>query len=112
MRIVALLLPLLLAASAGGATITLDFEEEETTIYEVPFSSVECGGCVTFAEQDGGPLFIEDLLGSRVLIPGEEGGRLTITFLVPVTSVSLDFGGDTPDAEFIGPAVLEGLIDG
>jgi hypothetical protein len=113
MRALPLLLALLLAAPAGAATIVLDFEEEPLAVYQgTTFASAECGGCVTFAEQDGGWLFVEDALGSRVLIPGEEGGRLSMTFSVPVTGVSLDFGHDTPDAESIGDAVLDGLIGG
>jgi hypothetical protein len=101
------------AAPAGAATIVLDFEQEPLAVYEnTSFTSAECG-CVDFAEQDGGWLFVEEnALGSRVLIPGEEGGRLVLQFLVPVTAVALDFGNDTDDAEFIGDAVLEGLVGG
>jgi hypothetical protein len=93
MRIVALLLPLLLAASAGGATITLDFEEEAPGLYEPGFVSTECN-CVELLEHPGttGVLEIDDFfLGSRALIVGEEGGALLLEFLVPVFGIQLDF---------------------
>jgi hypothetical protein len=106
------LLVVLAATPAGAATIVLDFEEEALASYDgVPFISAECG-CVELAETDRGWLTISDELGSRVLIAGEEGGRLQLTFLTPVTAIALDFGHDLADAEFLGDALLEGLVGG
>jgi hypothetical protein len=69
MRIVAVVL-LLLAAPAGAATITLDFEEEALGLYEPDFLSSECG-CVQLhdsSERIGRVRVIDFSLGSRALV--------------------------------------------
>src|SRR5687768_9606164 len=93
------------ATPAVGATIVLDFEEEQPRFLEDPFVSVECE-CVrlhgwrnSYGGSPGGTLEIHDFRGSRRLIVGEEGGVLMLEFLVPVVGLSLDFSTffDEPD---------------
>jgi hypothetical protein len=91
MRIVALAL-LLLAAPAGAATITLDFEEEPLGLYHPGFLSSECGCVQLHDSRSNGLIHVIDFsLGSRALVIGDEGGVLALDFLVPVFGVQIDF---------------------
>jgi hypothetical protein len=111
---------------AQAATVVLDFEEEPLATYVddeggATFVSAECG-CVAFFDEGGTRLRISSFQGSRVLVIGDEGGSLLLDFFAPVTSVSLDFGGDCGDALVgvdchagaidIHPAWLQGLANG
>jgi hypothetical protein len=108
MRIVALVL-LLLAAPAGATTIVLDFEEEALGNLGASFVSAECD-CVELAVLHGNTVLrVLDAGGDQVLRVGDEGGSLVLTFLAPVLSVSITFGGDEPDAD-ADPALLVGLV--
>jgi hypothetical protein len=125
MRIFALAFALWVASPAVGASIVIDFEEEPIATYDdelgATFVSAECD-CVALFDQGGNRLTIRSFMGSHVLIIGDEGGSLRLDFFTPVTSVSLDFGGDCGDASVgvdchagaidIHPAWLRGLADG
>jgi hypothetical protein len=50
-------------------------------------------------------LRVRDAAGDRILVVGDEGGSLVLTFLAPVLSVSITFGGDDPAAD-AEPALL------
>lgn len=111
MRALALAL-LLSAGPAGAATIVIDFEEEAVGTRTGSFISVEHPG-VTLSEISGsfGQLIVLDFyLGTRALVVGEEGGTLILDFAMPVTAVSMDFGGDW--IEDGSPARLRGYAGG
>jgi hypothetical protein len=110
MRAAPLLVALLLSSPASAATIVIDFEEEALGSHGPAFLSAECGGCVELEVlHQNSPLRIRDEAGDQILVVGDEGGSLVLTFLAPVLSVSITFGGDEPGAE-AEPAMLVGMV--
>src|SRR5688572_23911691 len=109
---------LLLAAPAGAATIVIDFAEESLGEHGDSFVSAECA-CVRFSTWSvggggsGNTLTVFNFNGNHTLAVGEQGGDLLLEFLVPVGSVRLEFGGDSPlESVESFPAVLVGLSGG